>query len=44
LSDGTITPPTGSTARFFIDGVGTNGQYIVRVCGTAAQFGLNLLG
>jgi hypothetical protein len=44
LSDGTITPPTGSTARFFIDAVGTNGQYIVRVCGTAAQFGLNLLG
>jgi len=35
--------PAGSTARFYILGTGANGQYILRIDGSAADMGLNLL-
>jgi len=35
--------PTGSLARFYVLGTGTNGQYILRVDGGSADMGLNLL-
>jgi hypothetical protein len=35
--------PTGSQARFYILGIGAGGQYIIRISGSSADCGLNLL-
>ena len=39
---GGTTPPTGSSARFRILGLGDSGEYLLRIDGTAAQFGFTL--
>jgi hypothetical protein len=39
---GGTTPPAGSMARFRILGIGAGGEYIIRIDGTAAQFGFTL--
>ncbi|MDX1948230.1 MAG: Ig-like domain-containing protein [Pirellulaceae bacterium] len=36
------TPPAGSSARFRILGIGNSGEYLLRLDGTAADFGLTL--
>jgi hypothetical protein len=43
LNDGVGSPPAGSLARFRVLGHSASGQYLIRLDGTAADFGLNLL-
>lgn len=43
LNDGTGEPPVGSMARFRVLGRSASGQYLIRLDGTAADFGLSLL-
>lgn len=40
---GVNSPPAGSMARFRVLGRGANGEILIRLDGTAAEFGLNLL-
>jgi VCBS repeat-containing protein len=43
LNNGTDSPAAGSMARFRVLGRSANGEYIIRLDGTALDFGLNLL-
>jgi hypothetical protein len=42
-NDGVNSPPVGSMARFRVLGYSASGDYLIRLDGTAADFGLNLL-